>query len=338
MATIIVKPPFVTGCEQYYQILFTAVKKAQEHFVAKPTDKYAPVYVDLKSIIEIEYEDKSNEKKTKKYKLHDLHYGPSKNGKWIDVDYTIWERLSITPPFRAMQVEMLKSNLFLIDESNYEKSFGVFIRLYRNCPEYPTQQLWHRYNIIPGLKAYNVQSTADKSSDDARKSANEDYINAEKAHNIITNTYARTVNANDNDNKLNIFNEYIALTEEHIDFANLRADNANKRAYDAEARAAISKNQIFRNNEFAFAEEQRNFAINEYNFVKHQQFCVNQCITKKNELNIQSVTDIEAGNSLTSSEATSVLKTVLNIGAAEHTVAEHTAAEYTAINLTNANV
>ena len=111
---------------------------------------YADVKVDPNTIIDVQLDDGT----IRKYKFHSVHYGPLKKREkrhWRSRD-NIWERMGTYPPFRTLQIEMLREGYYLMDVSDPDQSKKMFIRVYRNKPETPLK-LWHGYGVIPTLGA-----------------------------------------------------------------------------------------------------------------------------------------------------------------------------------------
>ena len=79
-------------------------------------------------------------KKTKKYDAHILHYGLLKNNNEWESRIDIFTKNGFIPPFRLLQKEYLHKGFYLIEDIES-------IKLYRNKPE-NTESFWHNYGII----------------------------------------------------------------------------------------------------------------------------------------------------------------------------------------------
>tara|TARA_B100000686_G_scaffold354478_1_gene464983 strand:- start:177 stop:662 length:486 start_codon:yes stop_codon:yes gene_type:complete len=79
----------------------------------------------------------------KKICWHWMHYGFIRKG-WRSRDTSAWNRFNIERPFKKAQKELEEKGWYLVDHSNPERSFGVYIYLYTYPPE--KLPLWHDLN------------------------------------------------------------------------------------------------------------------------------------------------------------------------------------------------
>jgi hypothetical protein len=121
---------------EYYKNIIDAVKKAIELMSNAENNGH----------IRLNNEDFNKSIKWDEYKKicwHWMHYGFIRKG-WRSRDISAWDRFGIKRPFIRAQKDLKEKGWYLVDLSNPDRSFGVYIYLYSYPPE--KMKLWHGLN------------------------------------------------------------------------------------------------------------------------------------------------------------------------------------------------
>ena len=137
--------PFVAGCAAATTLIQDAVLAAMEKRL--PKDRYTSVNLYWNWVVKILLEDGQ----TKTIPLSDLVWGPRCHKNNITKrDTSIWNRCGIPNPFRTVQAAVLRDHgLYLVDQSDTDKSNRTVVRLYAQLPDTP--RLWHKLDRVPGV-------------------------------------------------------------------------------------------------------------------------------------------------------------------------------------------
>jgi len=121
---------------EYFNNVMEAVKKGIEIMTNTNNNGY----------IRLENDDLNKSIKWDEYKKicwHWMHYGFIRKG-WRSRDISAWSRFDIKRPFIRAQEELKEKGWYLVDLSNPDRSFGVYIYLYTYPPD--KIKLWHDLN------------------------------------------------------------------------------------------------------------------------------------------------------------------------------------------------
>lgn len=167
------------GVKVYKDILDKSIENAISKLESNSNISYTFVNLKLFDEIEITIDDR-----TKKYKLHEFHYGPIWNQntkaegesdnvyhwrKFITRDLSVFlnqnNMTSYLTTFQSKQIDLIKNNYYLVDLSDtkhdIEKDkvfYDIKIVLYKTKPHKPIKR-WHSYGYIPNLGSPKIKNT-----------------------------------------------------------------------------------------------------------------------------------------------------------------------------------
>ena len=143
------------AAEAYFQLIQEAVLKAYnksfEKIMRKQECTCINLAISLKSIIDLESDDKSHKWQVP---IHEVHYGGKMEHNHGSKPF--WTRRVKNPDFenlfKGFQRDVYhQRGFYLLDVSDSSKGFGTYIRLYFQKPvDYDTSSpLWHGLNKLP---------------------------------------------------------------------------------------------------------------------------------------------------------------------------------------------
>jgi hypothetical protein len=134
--------PFAYASVRAFAYLHEKIMQSVKHLRDK--ERITVRGVDSKDMFEFT----STDGRAQKWALHTLMYGKM-TGPNFTVRKNTHEEYGIISPFVAMQLVLLKQNLFLTNESDPRKSFALVLMIHRVAPDASVVPLWHGQNVMP---------------------------------------------------------------------------------------------------------------------------------------------------------------------------------------------